>query len=113
MSKPPSTRSLFMSRSHILHFGAAAALALNAYASEPLVEDAKPKKAEAPTVHTVKRGILKTKANLDAVLESGEMEPVKIVPKAWTDLTVAEAVPHGAKVTKGDILVRLETEKIR
>lgn len=113
MRKLPLTCSVPMSRSKILYYGAAVALALNSFASEPLVEEPKPKKAEAPAVHTVKRGVLKVKANVDAVLESAEMQPVKIVPKSWSDLTVAETVAHGAKVSKGDILVRLETEKIR
>jgi HlyD family secretion protein len=70
------------------------------------------KKPEAPPAHTVKRGSLKMKVQLDAVFESTEMEPVKIAPKAWADLTVVEAVAHGARVKKGDSLVKFDTEKI-
>ena len=102
-----------MSLSNVLPIGMLLAVALNGPASEPLVDEAKTKKPEPPATHTVKRGVLKSKANVDAVLESAEMQPVKIVPNSWSDLTVAEVVPHGAKVSKGDILVRLETEKIR
>lgn len=41
------------------------------------------------------------------------MAPVKLETKAWTDLTVLEAVAHGARVKKGDVLVKLDTEKLR
>src|SRR5439155_26222177 len=41
------------------------------FASEPL----EPKKTELPQTHTVKRGVLKSKAQVDAVLESLEMQP--------------------------------------
>jgi HlyD family secretion protein len=105
-----------MNRSHILRFCAAAlftiTILLRTVASEPL-DELKTKKNEPPATHTVKRGVLKSKGQLDAVLESTDMSPIKIVPKSWSDLTVVEAVAHGAKVTKGDILVRLETEKLK
>ena len=79
------------------------------FASEPL----EPKKTELPQTHTVKRGSLKSKAQVDAVLESLEMQPIKIVPKAWTDFTVVDAVAHGSKVNKGDVLVRLDPDKLK
>ena len=53
------------------------------------------------------------KGQIEAVLESAEMAPIKVVPKAWSDFTIIEAVSHGARVKKGDILVRCETEKIK
>jgi multidrug efflux pump subunit AcrA (membrane-fusion protein) len=71
------------------------------------------KKSEGLPTHTLSRGALKTKTQLDAVLESEEMKPIKIEPKTWSDLTVKEALPHGARVKKGDTLVTLETEKIK
>ena len=71
------------------------------------------KKNESPPTHTLSRGALKTKVQLDAVLESEEMKPIKLELKSWSDLTVKEAVPHGARVKKGDTLVTLETEKIK
>ena len=55
----------------------------------------------------------KSKPQLDAVLEAVEMAPVKLEMKAWTDLTVLETVPHGARVSKGDTLVKLDTEKLK
>ena len=41
------------------------------------------------------------------------MAPVKLEPKVWTDLTVLEALPHGARVKRGDVLVKLDTEKLK
>jgi hypothetical protein len=58
------------------------------------------KKPETPPTYTVARGALKAKAQLDAVVEAVEMLPVKLEPKLWSDLTVLEAVPHGARVKK-------------
>ena len=66
----------------------------------------------APTTHTIAKGTLKPKVQLDAVFESIDMTPVKLETKAWTDLTVIEAVPHGARVKRGETLVKLDTEKI-
>ncbi len=71
------------------------------------------KKSESPPAHTVTRGPLKNKVKLDAVVEAVEMAPVKLEPKAWSDLSVLEAVSHGARVKKGDLLVKLDTEKVK
>lgn len=77
--------------------------------SEP---EKKGAKAEAPT-HTVKRGALKSRVTLDAVLEAVEMMPVKIQTKSVPELTVVDAVKHGKKVKKGDVLVQVDTERLR
>lgn len=71
------------------------------------------KPAEPPATHTLARGALKRLVTLDAVFESADMHPLKIEPKTWMDWTVLEAVPHGARVKKGDTLVRIDSEKIR
>lgn len=68
--------------------------------------------ADIPT-HTVKKGTLQTKVQLDAILEATEMSPVRIQAKAVPELTVLEAVPHGARVTKGQTLLKIDTEKLR
>ena len=70
------------------------------------------KKSESSLPHTVARGALKNRVPLDAVVEAAEMAPIKLEPKVWTDLTVLEAVSHGARVKKGDVLVKLDTEKM-
>ncbi len=67
----------------------------------------------ASATHTASRGVIRIKAQLDAVAESTQSEPVKLVPKGWTDLTVVEAVPHGSRVKKGDVLVKLDLDKLR
>lgn len=66
-----------------------------------------------PPVHTVTNGTLKSKAQLDAVLESKEVTTIKINPRTWTDYTIIEAAPHGAKVKKGDVLISCESDKIK
>lgn len=71
------------------------------------------KKTETPATHTVKRGALKSKAQVDAVVEPMEMESVKLTPKSWSDFTVQYAVTHGANVKKGEVLVRFDSEKIK
>jgi hypothetical protein len=53
------------------------------------------------------------KGQIDAFLESTEMAALKVVPRAWSDFTIIEAVSHGARVKKGDVLVRCETDKIK
>lgn len=70
------------------------------------------RKPSGSAVKAVSRGAIKTKYQMDAIVESAEMGPVKLELKAWTDLTVLDAVTHGARVKKGDVLVRLDTEKL-
>jgi HlyD family secretion protein len=86
----------------------AAALAADAGAAA----ESKPAPSTPPITHTIAKGALKAKAQFDAVFESVEMAPVKLETKAWTDLTVLEAVAHGARVKKGETLVKLDTEKL-
>lgn len=50
---------------------------------------------------------------LDAVFEAVTMVPVAAVPKVWADLTVVEVVPHGTRVNRGDVLVKLDLDKLR
>ena len=83
------------------------------FSAETSPLSASKKKTERTPTHTVTRGSVKGKVQLDAVVEAAEMQPVKIETKAWTDLTVVDAVAHGARVKRGDVLVRIDTEKIR
>ena len=71
------------------------------------------KKPDAPATYTVARGSLKPKVQLDAIVEAVAMSPLKLEPKSWTDLTILEAAAHGAPVKKGDVLVKLDTEKLK
>lgn len=63
--------------------------------------------------HIATHAILKTKAQMEAVVESSEMESVKLAPRSWADLTVVEAVAHGSRVKKGDLLIKLDLDKLR
>ena len=71
------------------------------------------KKSEAPATHTIKKGALKAKGAVDAVVEPRQMEAVKLTPKSWSDFTVQQVVAHGAKVKKGEMLIRFETDKLK
>ena len=73
---------------------------------------AKPK-PPAPSIHKVKSGLFELKIELDGIFESPDATPIAVVPKSWADLTVAEAVPHGTVVKKGDVLARFETDKLK
>ena len=42
------------------------------------------KKSEAPATHTIKKGSLKSKGQVDAVVEPRQMEAVKLTPKSWS-----------------------------
>ena len=82
-------------------------------AESPVPATAAPKETNAPPTHTMTRAPAKSKAQFEAVLEAVEMAPLKLDAKAWTDLGVLEAVPHGIRVKKGDVLVKLDTEKLK
>ena len=77
---------------------------------------AKPPAAKAepakPKVHTVKRGVLKIQVSVKGVLESKTIVPIAIRPKEWKTLTPLDAKGHGARVAKGDVLIRFDTEKL-
>jgi len=68
---------------------------------------------QTPPTHEITRGALSRTLQVDAVLEAIEMRPVRLEPKAWADLTVVEAVPHGTRVKAGDVLVKLDTDRLR
>lgn len=62
--------------------------------------------------HTVKAQPLKVQTATNAIIEALESAPVKIKTKQWTALKVVEAVAQGKRVEKGQVLIRLDTEKI-
>src|SRR5438045_2386416 len=79
------------------------------FAADPSTD----KKADAPATHTVKKGTLKSKAAVDGVVEPQQMEPIKLAPKSWSDFTIQEVAAHGARVKKGDVLIKFESDKIK
>jgi HlyD family secretion protein len=68
--------------------------------------------ADVPT-HKVAPATLQITVQWDGVFEAKQMKPVKLAPKAWADMTVVDAAAHGSRVEKGDVLVRLDVEKLR
>jgi HlyD family secretion protein len=68
--------------------------------------------AESPKTHKVKADRLKIDVDLKGTFESGKMSPVSRRPEAWSTLIVKKAVPHGAKVKKGEPIVWLETDDL-
>ena len=62
--------------------------------------------------YTVKRSPLRITLELDGVFESRKTHEVLVKPAEWTMLTVLEAVPHGARVRQGDVLLKLDTQKL-
>lgn len=73
-------------------------------------EEAKP--ADAAKTVQAERGLIQTEISLDGVLEAKQMTPVVVRPKSWKELTVLSAVEHGARVTKGTPLVKLDLENL-
>jgi multidrug efflux pump subunit AcrA (membrane-fusion protein) len=67
--------------------------------------------ADLPT-HTVAPVPFRLEAKLDGVFESPSLTEVRIDAKRWGQFTVENAIPHGTRVNKGDVLVRLETAKL-
>ncbi|MCA9229930.1 MAG: HlyD family efflux transporter periplasmic adaptor subunit [Planctomycetales bacterium] len=73
---------------------------------------AKEEEEKGPKPHKVERKPLKIETEVDAVLVASEMAEVALRPEVWTQFEVVEAVEHGARVKKGDVLVRFDDEKL-
>lgn len=65
-----------------------------------------------PAAHQVARGPFRVEVALDGVFEARRSHEVSVAPEAWSSLVVRKAVPHGARVSKGETLVAFETEEI-
>jgi HlyD family secretion protein len=70
------------------------------------------KKPEAPATHKVKAAPFTIEVKLNGVFAAKNAHEVRLKTKSWADLKVLEAVPHGASVKKGDMLVQLDPEKL-
>jgi len=68
--------------------------------------------ADAPSTYRVKPVPFKIEAKLEGSFESPAMAEVRFEPKRWASFVVESAVPHGTRVGKGDVVIRLETDKI-
>ena len=71
------------------------------------------KSSEAkPKTHKVEKGPFKIEIELTGVFEAKRMEQIVLRPKQWTGLKVLDAVEHGQRVKKGELLVKFDMEKI-
>lgn len=98
---PVSVRSIALA----LAFAPAQGLPLRAAAIEPA--------PARPLAHVVTRGALDSTLRFEAAFEPASATPLRLEPRAWSDLTVLEAAAHGSRVRKGDLLLRLDTRKLR
>lgn len=80
--------------------------------AKPAAAAKTPPKPPTPAVHKVKSDLFELKIEVDGVFESANSTRISVIPKAWGDLTVVEAAPHGTTVKKGDILARFDTVKL-
>ncbi len=68
--------------------------------------------AAEPATYTVKPVPFRLEARLEGTFEPPQLTEVRPDMKRWTQLVVEEVVPHGTRVGTGDVLVRLDTEKV-
>ena len=71
-----------------------------------------PAKPAEPAVHAVKLVPFRIEARIEGIFEAPAMAEVRLEPKRWAQFVVVEAVPHGTRVGKGDVLVTIETDKL-
>ncbi len=69
-------------------------------------------KPEPPKTHTVKHDLMKIVVELDGVFVARRMTEVALQPKIFSSFKVLSAVEHGAEVSKGDQLVKLDLTDI-
>ncbi|MEQ8836702.1 MAG: hypothetical protein RID07_07850, partial [Lacipirellulaceae bacterium] len=70
-------------------------------------EEAKKK----PKTHKVETKDLKIVVTIDGVFVAEEAEEVILRPETWSSFKVVEAVEHGTRVRKGDVLVEFDDRK--
>jgi multidrug resistance efflux pump len=80
--------------------------------SEKAVSDPGKPQPAAPTTHTLKRGLFEIKVELPGVFDAVKATPISLAPEEWSSLSVLDAVPHGKEVKQGEVIARLETEKL-
>ena len=84
---------------------------------ESAAAPSKPAKEEPPATppaptYSVKREPFKIQFDLDGTFESRNMTEIIFHPEEWASFTVVQAVEHGARVKKGDVLIEFDSDKI-
>lgn len=74
-------------------------------------EDKKPA-AAAPATKTVEKGPFRIVVKLEGVFEGEKACEILLSPEEWSKLTVLSAARHGERVRKGDVILKLETDKL-
>lgn len=73
--------------------------------------DDKSEEDPASKAHEATTKDLTIETTLDGVFVAEEMEEVAVRPEIWSTFKVVEAVEHGTKVKKGDVVVRFDDAK--
>jgi HlyD family secretion protein len=82
-------------------------------AAKPTKDEPAPAAATPPAAtYTVKREPFKIQFELDGSFESREMNELVFHPEEWASFSVLQAVEHGSRVKKGDVLLEFDSEKI-
>ena len=76
---------------------------------EKAEEKPKAKKRETLTIEPKR---LKIELPLDGTFVARKLVEVPLRPDAWTDFEIVEVVEHGAKVHKGEVLMKFDDEKL-
>lgn len=66
----------------------------------------------APKTIKVERGPCVVEVSLKGIVEAKEMTEVILRPEAWSNFTALSVVTHGARVKKGDSLIKMDMTKI-
>ncbi len=67
---------------------------------------------KAPEVHVVKPGPFRVSIELDGVFESSESTEIQLDSEEWTNFEVETAIDEGSVVSKGDVLLKFDTEPL-
>jgi multidrug resistance efflux pump len=68
--------------------------------------------AEAPAAHIVKRDTFVAELEATGVFVPDRMHEIALHPKAWNELLVLDAIEAGRRVEKGEVILRLDAEKL-
>lgn len=81
-------------------------------ADEKPAKEEKPAEEKKPETHKVGTKDLKIEVEVEGVFVAKETEEVALRPEVWSSFKVLEAVPHGKRVRKGDVLVKFDDKDI-
>ena len=69
-------------------------------------------KADTPKTLTLKPERLKLTTEISGKFDSDQSQTVSLEPETWSSLKLLEAVDHGAKVRKGESLLKLDLDSL-